>query len=64
MKSPELYLPRAYFLRGKTNLIRGDTLSAYYDFRKVVEILPFKHSGIAQEAREIMKELRLKGYGG
>lgn len=64
MKSPELYLPRAYFLRGKANLLRGDTISAYYDFRKVVEILPFKHSGIAQEAREIMKELRLKGYGG
>ncbi len=64
MKSPELYIPRAYFLRGKINLIRGDTLSGYYDFRKVVEILPFKNSDIVQEAREIMNKLRLKGYGG
>jgi len=64
MKSPELYLARAYFLRGKIGLIMGDTLSSYFDFRKVVEILPFKRSDIVQEAREIMEKLHLKGYGG
>lgn len=62
MKEPPIYLPRAYFLRGKINLEKGDTVSAYYDFRKVLEILPFKNSGIAQEAREIIKELKLKGF--
>lgn len=62
MKEPPIYLPKAYFLRGKINLEKGDTVSAYYDFRKVLEILPFKNSGIAQEAREIIKELKLKGF--
>ncbi len=64
MKSPELYLPHAFFLKGKLELLKGDTTMAYYDMRKVLEILPFKQSGIAQEAREILKELKLKGYGG
>ncbi len=62
MKEPPIYVPRAYFLRGKINLEKGDTVSAYYDFRKVLEILPFKNSGITQEAREIIKELKLKGF--
>ncbi|MEN3044496.1 MAG: hypothetical protein ABDH37_04685 [Candidatus Hydrothermales bacterium] len=62
MEIPQIYLPKAYFLRGKLNLIKGDTILAFYDLRKVIEILPFKNSDIAQEARETIKELRLKGF--
>ncbi|MEN3046135.1 MAG: hypothetical protein ABDH49_04030 [Candidatus Hydrothermales bacterium] len=62
MGVPEIYLPKAYFLRGKLNLIKEDTMLALYDLRKVIEILPFKNSDIAQEARELIKELKLKGF--
>jgi hypothetical protein len=51
-------------LRGKILLVKGDSSFASFNFRKVLEIMPFKSSGFVDEAKKYLKELRRKGYGG
>lgn len=62
--TPRMYLGRAYLLRGKILLVKGDSSFASFNFRKVLEIMPFKSSGFVDEAKKYLKELRRKGYGG